>query len=282
MLQQNMLIIIYSPNLPSINGSRQRNLFNEQLTVTQFDMLTETQYKVLMILLDDKGHPGWELAETLGMEESNLNPLLKRLEKKNFIFQGPPRKSNRPKKSEIVKKREGDYKEFPYFLKKELNILGSIIKEMVVTNKCYDIGFPYRIIRASNYMRSMRFMRFVDNSFDEFMYDLSRELDIQGFHAFRTFVKPDRIETPSDKLLEELYSLCFTEKFPPSHDKPVSIETLYKLNTWWFKYNLRRCLNKDSVTITNPQDFLDILWDYAPEKDINQMILAAIEKLRSD
>jgi hypothetical protein len=57
---------------------------------------------------------------------------------------------------------------------------------------------------------------------------------------------------------------------------------LYELKTWWFRYNLRRCLNKDSVTIANPQDFLDILWDYAPKNDINQMILAAIEKLRSD
>jgi len=67
-------------------------------------MLTETQFKVLMMLLDDKGHAGWELAEALGMEESNLNPLLKRLEERGFIFQGMPRKSDRPKKPKGYKK----------------------------------------------------------------------------------------------------------------------------------------------------------------------------------
>jgi DNA-binding MarR family transcriptional regulator len=71
-------------------------------------MLTEKQFKVLMILFDNKGHAGWELANDLDMKESNLNPFLKRLEKKKFIFQGTPRKSNRPKKSEEIKKREGD------------------------------------------------------------------------------------------------------------------------------------------------------------------------------
>jgi hypothetical protein len=244
-------------------------------------MLTEAQYKVLMILLDDQGHPGWELAATLGMEESNLNPLLKRLEKMNFIFQGPPGKSNRPKKSEKIKKREGDYKEIPYFLKKDLNILGSIIKEMVVTNERYDIGFPYQIIRASNYMRSMRNIRF-EESLNEFLENLFSELNIHRFHAFSVLTKPDGIEIQSDRLLEELHFLCFTEKFPPILDKPVSEEMLEELKTWWFRYNLRRCLSKDSVAVTNPQDFLDILWDYTPKSDINQMILAALEKLRSD
>ncbi len=56
--------------------------------------------------------------------------------KKDFIFQGQPRKSNRPKKkskkykkskkpnitttSEGQKKRDGDYKELPYYIKKDL------------------------------------------------------------------------------------------------------------------------------------------------------------------
>jgi DNA-binding transcriptional regulator GbsR (MarR family) len=63
-----------------------------------------------MLLLDDKGHAGWELAEALGMEDSNLSHLLKELKGLKFIFQGPPRKSTRPtgsnehKKTENVKK----------------------------------------------------------------------------------------------------------------------------------------------------------------------------------
>jgi hypothetical protein len=99
------------------------------------------------MLLDDKGHAGWQLAEALGVEESNLNPPLKRLEDRGFIFQGMPRKSDRPKKPKNYKKsknvgnvmtipkREGDYKEFPYYIKKDLNTLASIIKEMVITNR---------------------------------------------------------------------------------------------------------------------------------------------------
>ncbi len=76
--------------------------------------------------------------------------------------------------------------------------------------------------------------------------------------------------------------MCFTEKFPLIHDNPVSEEMLEGLKTWWFRYNLRRCLSKDSFAVTNPKVFLDILWDYTPENDLNQMILAALEKLRSD
>jgi hypothetical protein len=99
------------------------------------------------MLLDDKGHAGWQLAEALGVEESNLNPPLKRLEDRGFIFQGMPRKSDRPKKPKNYKKsknvgnvmtipkRESDYKEFPYYIKKDLNTLASIIKEMVITNR---------------------------------------------------------------------------------------------------------------------------------------------------
>jgi DNA-binding Lrp family transcriptional regulator len=108
-----------------------------------------------MILFDDKGHAGWELAEALGKEESNLNPRLKELEDRGFIFQGPPRKSNRPKKPKGYKKsinvgnvmsipkREGDYKEIPYFLRKDLKILGSLIKELVVISpmiQAFHIG----------------------------------------------------------------------------------------------------------------------------------------------
>jgi len=62
------------------------------------NMLTEKQYKVLLLLLDNAGHAGWELAKILGVEESNLNPFLKRLEKRKFIIQGNPRKSARGKK----------------------------------------------------------------------------------------------------------------------------------------------------------------------------------------
>jgi hypothetical protein len=139
-------------------------------------MLTETQYKALMILFDDKGHAGWELADTLRMEASNLNPLLKKLEKKNFIFQGPPRKSNRPKRSSKIEKREGDYKEFPYYINNDLEVFGSVIKDMIVTNRSYDLGFPFRKIRGSNYWRSMKGM--FKEDFDFYLSDLLRKMNI--------------------------------------------------------------------------------------------------------
>lgn len=102
-------------------------------------MLTEKQFKVLMILFDNKGHAEWELAKDLKMEESNLNPFLKRLVKKKFIIQGPPRKSEKPRH-----RKEGDYKEFPYYLTNDLEILGIIIREMAVTNRVFNTGFPFR------------------------------------------------------------------------------------------------------------------------------------------
>ena len=43
-------------------------------------MLNKTQVKIILILLDNKGHPEWELAEHLNIADSNLNPVLKKLE----------------------------------------------------------------------------------------------------------------------------------------------------------------------------------------------------------
>lgn len=183
-------------------------------------MLTETQFKVLMILFDDKGHAGWQLAETLGMEESNLNPLLKKLEKKNFIFQGPPRKPNRPKKS---KKRDGDYKEFPYYIKKDLNILGSFIKEMVVTNKSCDIGFPFRVIRASNYMRSMRDT--FKGDFNACITNLFANLNISVVSCLKA---TPTIITDINEIMKskELHFLNSDEEMPPIKDRRMSKKLL--------------------------------------------------------
>ena len=61
-------------------------------------MLTKTQVKIILILLDNKGHAGWELAEYLGMEDSNLNPKLKELKKIGVIYKGESRLSKRKHK----------------------------------------------------------------------------------------------------------------------------------------------------------------------------------------
>ena len=42
-------------------------------------MLTKDQVKIILILLDNAGHAEWEIAQMLGKEDGNLNPLLKEL-----------------------------------------------------------------------------------------------------------------------------------------------------------------------------------------------------------
>ena len=44
-------------------------------------MFSESQVKVILILVDNNGHAGWELAEHIEMNESNLNPVLKKIRK---------------------------------------------------------------------------------------------------------------------------------------------------------------------------------------------------------
>jgi hypothetical protein len=250
-------------------------------------MLTETQFNVIMILFDDEGHAGWQLAEILGMEESNLNPLLKRLEKKKMIFQGLPRKSNRPKKpkglkkSENVKnpivltKREGDYKEFPYYLIKDLNTFGTIMREMIVTNRSYDIGFPYRIIRASNYMRSMR-NKFKEN-FNKLLANLSYELNIIEIRC-QVIEKPIKHNIDG---LKELHFISPKDGNRPIKDRRVSKKLLEELEVWWILYNIRRCCSKDPINIEEISGLLeeDLLDDYFLGDDIIEGIYEAVKKL---
>lgn len=95
-------------------------------------MFTEKQVKVVLILLDDEGHAGWELAKYLKIEDSNLNPILKTLEKTGVIFQGEARKSRK------TQTRKGEYKEFPYYIPKNLDTIRTIIREVAESKKIYD------------------------------------------------------------------------------------------------------------------------------------------------
>lgn len=150
------------------------------------------------------------------------------MEDKNFIFQGPPRKSNRPKKlkeyeeSEKVnkaikiEKRKGDYKEFPYYIKKDLEILCSLIKEMVVTNKSYDIGFPFRIIKDSKYMISMR--KTFKDDFDKCICNLFYKLDISSKSYSARLIETSAV-------LEDIIDLaeCFSNSI--LKDNPTQLDS---------------------------------------------------------
>ena len=129
-------------------------------------MFSESQVKVILILLDNNGHAGWELAEHIEMNESNLNPVLKKLEKMGIISNDEVRDSTKPisqirikgKDSEYKrpKTRSGEYKEIPYYLNKSLEALRTIIREL--KGKKYphiDAGFLLNIISRSKYLEEL-------------------------------------------------------------------------------------------------------------------------------
>jgi predicted transcriptional regulator len=119
-------------------------------------MLTKTQIKVILILLDNRGHAEWEIAEYLGKEDSNLNPILKDLEKMGIIYRG---ESRLPKKQH---KKEGDYREIPYYLGKNLDNLKKVIEEIIQSER-RETWFIFRLIGNSKYLKSLR-TRFKDNA----------------------------------------------------------------------------------------------------------------------
>jgi len=255
-------------------------------------MLTETQFKVLMILFDDQGHAGWQLAEVLGMEESNLNPLLKRLEKKNFIFQGPPRKSNRPKKPKgykksknvekvvEIEKRAGDYKEFPYYINKNLKILSPLVKEMVVTNESHDIGFPYRIIRASGYMKSMR--EIFGENFNKCLAELIKNLNISEVKAC-AIARPVISDINELMKMKMFHLLNFQEDLPQFKDRRISKKALKELEIWWLRYDLSKCLSEDPFDIKRLVEIRkDIPWDCLVGEDVEDAIEEALNRASKD
>jgi hypothetical protein len=106
-------------------------------------MLTKTQAKVILMLLDDKGHPEWEIAECLKMRECNLNPILNELKRREIVFTGlrPSRRQHENK---------GMYGEKPYYLSRELDSFRSLIREIAETRRPYDTGYLLEIIDNSN------------------------------------------------------------------------------------------------------------------------------------
>jgi predicted transcriptional regulator len=113
-------------------------------------MLTKTQVKVILILLDCKGHAAWELAEYIGMEDSNLNPILKDLEKCGIIYKGDLRSSRRQHDN------KGIYGEIPYLLSQDLDDFKTLIKDVAETDRPYDTGFLLEIIDDSTYLKVLK------------------------------------------------------------------------------------------------------------------------------
>jgi predicted transcriptional regulator len=113
-------------------------------------MLTETQVKIILILLDNKGHAEWELASILEMEDSNLNPILKKLMSMGILCQGEARKSRK------IRERKGDYKEFPYYLSNNIDNFKTTLNEIVQSDKILDTGFVLAVIKRTKYLKSLK------------------------------------------------------------------------------------------------------------------------------
>jgi DNA-binding MarR family transcriptional regulator len=163
-------------------------------------MLTKTQVKVILILLDNKGHAGWELAEHLRMADSNLNPLLRDLENRNIIFKDKFRLSRKKHDN------KGFYFEFPYYLSDSLDKFRIIIREIAESDKPYDTGFLLEIIDNSKYLDIMK------EKFKEDLYTIVKEELIKSNSPysdpfFTDIIKPE--------LVEELF--CNLEQLVVNH-----------------------------------------------------------------
>lgn len=115
-------------------------------------MLTKTKIKVILVLMDNKGHAEWELARILEMEESNLNPILYELESMAIIYK---KKEGRPSTNKLAGKT-GRRLEYPYYLSNQLDDFKYILESIINSKKLYDAGFLFRILVASKYFKSMQ------------------------------------------------------------------------------------------------------------------------------
>ena len=153
-------------------------------------MLTKTQVKVILILLDNKGHAGWELAEYLRMEDSNLNPLLKKLEKVGIIYKGESRSSKREHK------KNANYEEDPYYLSRNINGFKILINEISDACRLYDAGFVLEVIKKSKYIKFMK---------EVFKEDIDRNMDNELRRRYSPFLDPFFVNVIEPELEEELF-----------------------------------------------------------------------------
>jgi hypothetical protein len=113
-----------------------------------------------------------------------LNPLLKRLERIGIIFQGEARKA---RKHHV---KDGDYKEFPYYLKKSLDSLRIMIKEIAET-RINEKWYIFEIFSKSNYLESMR-TEFGRGNVDETIQDQLLESYDVPFPEIMEIIRPTK------------------------------------------------------------------------------------------
>jgi len=160
-------------------------------------MLTKTQVKIILALLDNKGHAGCELSDSLRMKDSNLNPLLKDLEEMKIIYKGDIRSSRRQHKN------KGTYGEIPYYLCQDLDNFRILIREISGADKPYDSGFLLEIIDNSKYLKMMKEL-FGENLSEIINEELSKGDSPFADPFFAQIIEPELVE----ELFCNLERLC--------------------------------------------------------------------------
>lgn len=184
-------------------------------------MFSKTQVKVLLILLDERGHPEWELAKILEMKESNLNPILNKLQDLDVIYQ-EMRKSSR--KNDERTKEDRKYKEYPYYISKKLESLGTIIKEIKSTKspKKIDPGFFIWVLSVSNYAKTMKNVfgkkSFINTIIDGLAetYDFYKDKIFEGLVSSTLDIDMISPDTNFEKLLKNEFTAQRSRLYQPS------------------------------------------------------------------
>jgi len=82
--------------------------------------LTDTQLAILFRLVDDKGHPLWEIAEDIEIDEGYCSKQIKKLKELDMVYYGEDRESTR------FRSQSPNRKEHPLYINKTGIILRKI------------------------------------------------------------------------------------------------------------------------------------------------------------
>jgi hypothetical protein len=97
--------------------------------------LTSSQIRVIILLLDEKGHPLWELNKLLGRDETergNLQKSIGKLQNNGLVFKDGSRKTTNLNSS------RPNMQELPYYLSKDTDVFNTILKYLTKNDDGYN------------------------------------------------------------------------------------------------------------------------------------------------
>lgn len=107
-----------------------------------------------------------------------------------IIYQGEPRTSTKQKKQ-----KEGDYKEFPFYLTKNIENLKFMIAQLAKTNRLFDSYFILELVENSKYIKSMK-EEFGDEVRESVVSELRENYSPYKDPFYKTIVQPQLVEQP--------------------------------------------------------------------------------------